>query len=89
MVAAQRFLAAHFARGVLEALDADGAPVILITGHGHARTDWGVPVALQFARPDLAVYAVGITEGDTGIPFDHVIETTPAEREDPCAVFKS
>ncbi|MEL7092846.1 MAG: ChaN family lipoprotein [Pseudomonadota bacterium] len=90
MVAAQRLRDAHFARTVLAALDTSGAPVVLITGNGHARTDWGVPLYLSRVRPDLAVYSLG--QGEAGNSptgtFDHIDVTAPTPaRDDPCAVF--
>ena len=47
MVEAQRLRDATFARAVIAALETHGGPVILITGNGHARMDWGVPAYLQ------------------------------------------
>ena len=43
MVEAQRLRDAAFARATLEALETYGAPVVVITGNGHARMDWGCP----------------------------------------------
>ena len=92
MVEAQRLRDATFARAVLDALDTYGAPVILITGNGHARTDWGVPVYLQSARPGLTVQSFG--QGEAGVApsgtFDTILTDAPApEREDPCLAFSS
>lgn len=89
MVEAQRLRDAHFARVVLESLEIYGAPIVLITGNGHARKDWGVPAVLQFVRPDLTVFALGQGE-DTAMAggFD-ALETAPApQRGDPCAAFQ-
>ena len=90
MVAAQRLRDAHFARTVLDALAAHGAPVVLITGNGHARTDWGVPVYLAQVRPELNMFSLGQGEGGAPPPgsFDH-IDTSAAipDRTDPCAAF--
>lgn len=88
MVEAQRLRDAHFARIVLKALDETGGPVVLITGTGHARTDWGVPAVLARIRPEVNVHSVGMIEEETDAPFDEVIATAPAEREDPCAAFR-
>lgn len=92
MVEAQRLRDAAFARAVLDALDTYGAPVILITGNGHARTDWGVPVYLDAARPGLTVQSFG--QGEAGVApagtFDTILTDAPApEREDPCLAFAS
>ena len=90
MVEAQRLRDAHFARTVLGALDRYGAPVILITGNGHARTDWGVPTYLTAVRPGLALESIG--QGEDGVPppgsFTWTLTDAPAPpREDPCAAF--
>ncbi|MEL7232428.1 MAG: ChaN family lipoprotein [Pseudomonadota bacterium] len=91
MVEAQRLRDASFAEASLRALEKGGAPVVLITGSGHARLDRGVPLYLKTAAPDLNVVSVGLTEpGETtdGL-YDFVIETEAVEREDPCAAFKA
>lgn len=90
MVEAQRFRDAVLARAVLDAVEAQGTPVVLITGNGHARTDWGVPALLALAAADLEIETIGqiegpLTEGDR--PFDRVLVAPPVDREDPCAVF--
>lgn len=89
MVEAQRLRDAWFADTVLTALSDTGGPVAVIAGSGHARTDWGVPAALSRAAPQVTVFALGQIEGEneTGVPFDAVIITGAAEREDPCAAF--
>lgn len=91
MVEAQRLRDAVFAREVVAALDAHGAPVVLITGNGHARTDWGVPAYLARVRPGLKVFALGQGE-DGSAPdgaFDAVLTDAPrVDRPDPCAVFR-
>ncbi|MBV1865542.1 MAG: ChaN family lipoprotein [Rhodobacteraceae bacterium] len=90
MVEAQRFRDAAFAAIVVEALATHGAPVVLIVGAGHARTDWAVPALLKQAEPDIKVLSLAFLEapleGDP--PFDLWISTHAAEREDPCLVFK-
>lgn len=90
MVEAQRLRDAVFAKTVLEAMDAHGGPVVLITGNGHARKDWGVPAALAAARPNTTVLSIG--QGEEGEApsgtYDRVFYSAPAERGDPCAAFR-
>ncbi|WP_050529968.1 ChaN family lipoprotein [Pseudaestuariivita atlantica] len=89
MVSAQRLRDAVFARTVAEAVETHGTPVVLVTGWGHARRDYGVPVYLSAARPDIGVYVVGLQEREPedGL-FDHVVVTAPEPgRDDPCAAF--
>ncbi len=89
MVEAQRLRDAHFARATLAAYDETGGPVVLITGNGHARIDRAVPAYITRVRPDLTVHALGILETpEDDAPFDTVIVTAPAERDDPCAAFR-
>lgn len=90
MVGAQRLRDAAFADTVLAALETHGAPVVLITGNGHARTDWGVPSYLSRAAPDVTVYALGQLEAapEETPPFDGWLITAPTERDDPCAAFR-
>lgn len=89
MVEAQRLRDARFSATALRALDETGGPVAVITGNGHARTDWGMPVYLAAARPDAALVSLGQFELEAGDhPHHDVWIVTPAaEREDPCAVF--
>lgn len=91
MVEAQRLRDAAFARAVVAAVDAHGTPVVLITGNGHARADWGVPAYLARVRPDLGVFALG--QGEAGAApqgdFATVLADAPAvDRPDPCAAFR-
>jgi hypothetical protein len=46
--------------------------VVIITGNGHARTDWGVPALLAVAAPDVTVFALGQFEAEpvSQVPFD-------------------
>lgn len=92
MVAAQRLRDASFSATALDALEQTGGPVVVITGNGHARLDWGMPVYLAAAAPDVRVMSVGQFEA----PFEEAVEdimhdvwlvSEAAEREDPCAVF--
>ena len=92
MVEAQRLRDAAFARAVIAAVDSYGVPVVLITGNGHARTDWGVPRYLAQVRPDLVVASVG--QGEEGRApagqFTNLITDAPApDRSDPCAAFRT
>ncbi len=93
MVAAQRLRDAAFATTVAKAVATYGSPVVLITGNGHARRDWGVPVYLSRVAPEIDIHIVGQFEAapEPGYAelFDAWIVTEPAEREDPCAVFRS
>ena len=94
MVQAQRLRDAALARAVLQALDATGGPVAVITGTGHARTDTGIPAALAQAAPQLRVLSIGQLEAapgtaiETAPPYDLWIITAPTPRDDPCAVFR-
>ena len=91
MVEAQRLRDAAFARAVVSALDETGGPVVLITGNGHARTDWGVPAVLGHARPEIEVFSLGQVEGvaaaQTG-PYDEIVPAPAVDRPDPCAAFR-
>jgi hypothetical protein len=89
-VEAQRLRDAAFARAVLDALEAHGPPVVLVTGNGHARTDWGVPAALARAAPATRVHAIVQTASPEAAPPADAAVTTPprpAPAEDPCAAF--
>ena len=89
-VAAQRFRDASFARVVLDALEAHGPPVAVITGSGHTRLDWGMPVYLRAAAPEVSVVSLGQFEETVpeALPFDVWAVAPAAEREDPCAAFR-
>lgn len=98
LVRAQRARDAQMALRVAAA-DASGAGVVLVTGDGHARSDRGVPAWLERIRPGLRRLSVGLLEVDPDLrwprnyaeaygsgrfPFDYVIFTPRAEREEPC-----
>lgn len=78
-------------------LASSGERAVVITGNGHARRDWGVPVFLQRLRPQAKIVTVTLTEvaADRREPGLHataqpgwsdVTVFTPAhDRGDPCA----
>lgn len=90
MVEAQRLRDARLAAMALDAFDATGGPVAVITGNGHARTDRAVPAMIAAARSDVTVIAIG--QGDApapDAPFDHWVVTPPApDRGDPCDALR-
>jgi len=92
MVDAQRLRDMTLADVALRAVSATGGPVVVITGNGHARTDWGVPALLSHAAPEVTVFALG--QGEEGVPpsgtFTLTLDAAPAPvRGDPCAAFKN
>ncbi|MDG4647228.1 ChaN family lipoprotein [Roseibacterium sp. SDUM158017] len=89
-VEAQRLRDAMLADAALKALAAHGAPVVVVTGNGHARRDWGVPALLAEAEPGLSVLSLGQFEAEPEgeVPFDFWTVADPVEREDPCAAFR-
>jgi uncharacterized iron-regulated protein len=91
MVEIQRFRDAVLAQTAISALLAHGAPVVIVTGNGHARRDWGIPVYLSRVRPEAEVFVLGqAEEGATlGGAFDTVISAPPAQRPDPCRAFRT
>ncbi|PTX54439.1 heme-binding uptake protein ChaN (Tiki superfamily) [Litoreibacter ponti] len=92
MVEAQRLRDASFAQSTLDALQQTGGPVLVITGNGHARTDWGMPRYLKRAEPELSLISVGqLLEAQDDPPYDRWIITGAYDpgTGDPCAAFKS
>jgi uncharacterized iron-regulated protein len=89
MVEAQRLRDAAFARTALEAHREAGGPVVVITGSGHARVDWGMPAMLREAAPEMRVVSIGqLEEQPAGAaPYDHWLVSEPAPRPDPCEGF--
>ncbi|MCK0169473.1 ChaN family lipoprotein [Aliiroseovarius sp. S1123] len=90
MIEVQRLRDATLAAGVVQAVaDTDGL-VVVITGNGHARKDWGAPAYLARVAPDLDVISVG--QGEDGVPpeggFDIVLDAPAPDRPDPCEQFK-
>jgi len=95
MVEAQRLRDAALAQAALKAYQETGGPVVVITGNGHARKDWGALALLHMAAPDLTLLSVGFLEteeeadSDSQIPpYDLWVYTDPAPREDPCKAFQ-
>jgi len=72
-VEAQRYRDAVLAQTVLLARErVNGGTVLLITGNGHARVDYGVPALLSVADPTIDVFSIGqVGPGDT-TPFNDV-----------------
>ncbi|MEO1677749.1 MAG: ChaN family lipoprotein [Pseudomonadota bacterium] len=90
MVEAQRLRDAWLAQTAARALTETGGLVVVITGNGHARKDWGMPVYLARLVPDARVLSIGQFEAapDGVPPFDHWLVTARTEREDPCEAFR-
>ena len=90
MVDIQRLRDAALARAAAQAFAETGGPVAVITGNGHARLDWGMPVYLQRAQPELRIIAIG--QGEDGRPpagqFSSVEDAPSIARPDPCAAFQ-
>jgi len=102
MALAQRARDAQMAER-LGASGAAGA--LLVTGSGHARVDRGVPAVLGRDLPGRRLLSIAMLEVESGrpspkdyaadwgatgmLPFDYVIFTPAAEREDPCAKLRA
>ncbi|QIE46420.1 ChaN family lipoprotein [Pseudohalocynthiibacter aestuariivivens] len=90
MVAIQRLRDASLARAALQAWRDTGGPVVVITGNGHARRDWGATALIARAAPTLGIVALG--QGEDGVPpdgvFDRVTDAPAPAREDNCAAFR-
>ena len=89
MVEVQRLRDASLAEAVLR-LHRDGVrPIVVMTGNGHARKDWGLPLILAEVAPDLTVRSIGQIEIDgeddpAEAPFDYAWITERHDRTDPC-----
>jgi uncharacterized iron-regulated protein len=90
MISVQRLRDAALARAALDALETVGAPVVVITGNGHAREDWGAPYLLRTAEPGVSVFSLG--QGEAGrMPdgtFGATIDGLATDRGDPCDAFR-
>ena len=85
MVGIQRLRDAVMAREVVAALGATGGPVAVITGNGHARRDWGIPVYLDRVRPGTKLFVLGqFEDGQISGIFDAVLDSPAIDRDDPC-----
>ncbi|WP_158968624.1 ChaN family lipoprotein [Chachezhania sediminis] len=85
MVEVQRARDAALADAALRALEATGGPVVVIAGNGHARSDWGVPAALELAQPGIKVFSLGQAEdGRIEGRFNAVLSSPGVERDDAC-----
>jgi uncharacterized iron-regulated protein len=97
MALIQRGRDAQMALSLAGADGGDGA--VLITGAGHARVDWGVPMHLRGRRPDATTVSLGFVEvsdagtepaayatasGGSRLPFDYVWFTPRVDAPDPC-----
>jgi uncharacterized iron-regulated protein len=99
MVEAQRLRDAAMARATLAAFAEARAldkmqKVIVITGNGHAREDWGVPAMLnryfKGQGQDVNIATLGQFEisAPDDPPHTYWRVTEAAERPDPCETFK-
>ncbi len=86
----QRLRDAMLADAALRAHEATGGPVVVITGTGHTRTDWGAPAKLARAAPELALLSIGQYEAPLNgpAPNDLWLVTDPHPRPDPCEAFR-
>lgn len=78
-------------------LASSGERAVVITGNGHARRDWGVPVFLQRLRPEARIVTITLAEvtadrrepgaypGAQAAWTDFTIFTLTHDRGDPCA----
>ncbi len=90
MVDMQRLRDVTLADTALRALRDTGGPVVVITGNGHARPDWGMPALIARAAPDVQVFALGQTEESESISGDFtlLLDAPAPDRDDPCATFR-
>jgi uncharacterized iron-regulated protein len=94
MVPVQRARDATMADAMIQARDNKDRPVLLITGNGHARADFGVPRYLARRRPQARILVVSfrqVSNGDSDPAAyagpgqaDFVWFTPRARNDDPC-----
>lgn len=89
MVSVQRLRDVALARAARIALSETGGPVVVITGNGHARADWGAPFYLQEVAPGVNVFALGQGEEgrDPDGQFDMAVDGPGVDRGNPCDAF--
>jgi uncharacterized iron-regulated protein len=98
MVEAQRLRDAALAEATVAAfeharLNDDAPQVVVITGNGHAREDWGAPALLRSyygEGRDVDIRTLGQFEGVApyDAPFTRILAADPADRPDPCETFR-
>jgi hypothetical protein len=104
MVRGQRARDAHIALMLEKASVDHGAPVVLIAGFDHTRTDRGVPTYFKDSGAREGTLSLAFIEVDddkkrgprdyakrfdgTVLPFDIVWFTEEIEREDPCKTHR-
>jgi uncharacterized iron-regulated protein len=89
MVDAQRLRDMTLAYAARDALRTTGGPVVVITGNGHARSDWGVPALIAYDTPDVRVFSLAQGEDGGAVDggFSLTLDAPAPERGDPCAAF--
>lgn len=89
MVEAQRLRDAALSQQIVKALAENGAPVLVITGNGHADRGWGIPALLGY-RDEASIFVFGQFEAAPARQeaFDAWHITPAVERGDPCAAFR-
>ena len=90
MVDIQRLRDATLARAVAQAMIDTSGAVVVITGNGHARKDWGMPSILDGVLPNAIIFSLGQTEDDAPMDgaFDLVLSAKGVVRPDPCDAFR-
>ena len=86
----QRLRNGRLAQSALNAIALTDGPVAVITGYGHTRTDWGLAVYVLRVDPFVTLYSLGQAEAEAPLEgrFDAIINSSPVERDDPCAAFQ-
>lgn len=89
MVDAQRHRDLALAGAALDALEQTGGPVVVITGNGHARTDWGMPALVTHAAPETRMFVLAQGENGASVRggFTLILDAPAPTRGDSCAAF--